>query len=104
MSPVYLADQGWQTVERNVADVFAAIGMGSRWRGGRRGDAITPGYVTRRNASAGRTLEGRWWPKTQLKFVPAALDDALAQPLLAELAVEYATALRQAQCRRCWRG
>jgi GNAT superfamily N-acetyltransferase len=29
-------------------------------------------------------------PKTQLRFVPAALDDALAQPLLAELAVEYA--------------
>ena len=29
--------------------------------------------------------------KTQLKFVPAALDDELAQPLLAELAVEYAT-------------
>jgi GNAT superfamily N-acetyltransferase len=28
--------------------------------------------------------------KTQLKFVPAALDDELAQPLLAELAVEYA--------------
>lgn len=28
--------------------------------------------------------------KTQLRFVPAALDDALAQPLLAELAVEYA--------------
>ena len=28
--------------------------------------------------------------KTQLKFVPATLDDALAQPLLAELAVEYA--------------
>jgi GNAT superfamily N-acetyltransferase len=28
--------------------------------------------------------------KTQLKFVPAALDDDLAQPLLAELAVEYA--------------
>ena len=27
---------------------------------------------------------------TQLSFVPAALDDALAQPLLAELAVEYA--------------
>jgi GNAT superfamily N-acetyltransferase len=26
----------------------------------------------------------------QLKFVPAALDDAVAQPLLAELAVEYA--------------
>jgi GNAT superfamily N-acetyltransferase len=29
-------------------------------------------------------------PKTQLRFVPAALDDAVAQPLLAELAVEYA--------------
>jgi GNAT superfamily N-acetyltransferase len=28
--------------------------------------------------------------QTQLRFVPAALDDALAQPLLAELAVEYA--------------
>lgn len=28
--------------------------------------------------------------KTQLRFVPVALDDALAQPLLAELAVEYA--------------
>jgi GNAT superfamily N-acetyltransferase len=27
---------------------------------------------------------------TELSFVPAALDDALAQPLLAELAVEYA--------------
>jgi hypothetical protein len=27
---------------------------------------------------------------TQLRFVPAALDDALAEPLLAELAVEYA--------------
>src|SRR5271163_319520 len=29
-------------------------------------------------------------PKTELRFVPATLDDALAQPLLAELAVEYA--------------
>ena len=27
----------------------------------------------------------------QLQFVPSTLDDALAQPLLAELAVEYAT-------------
>ncbi|XBL79889.1 GNAT family N-acetyltransferase [Mycobacterium shigaense] len=27
----------------------------------------------------------------QLRFIPAALDDAVAQPLLAELAVEYAT-------------
>jgi GNAT superfamily N-acetyltransferase len=29
-------------------------------------------------------------PRSQLDFVPAALDDALAEPLLAELAVEYA--------------
>jgi GNAT superfamily N-acetyltransferase len=28
--------------------------------------------------------------RTEIRFVPAALDDALAQPLLAELAVEYA--------------
>lgn len=28
--------------------------------------------------------------KTQLRFVPSSLDDALAQPLLAELALEYA--------------
>ena len=29
-------------------------------------------------------------PSSQLRFVAAAQDDALAQPLLAELAVEYA--------------
>ncbi len=29
-------------------------------------------------------------PRSQLQFVPAALEDALAQPLLEELAVEYA--------------
>jgi GNAT superfamily N-acetyltransferase len=29
--------------------------------------------------------------KTQLRFVPSSLEDVLAQPLLAELAVEYAT-------------
>jgi GNAT superfamily N-acetyltransferase len=29
-------------------------------------------------------------PRSQLQFVPVALDDALAQPLLEELAVEYA--------------
>ena len=44
--PADLADRGWQTVERNVADLFAAIGMATRWRGGRNGDAITPAYVT----------------------------------------------------------
>jgi methyltransferase (TIGR00027 family) len=44
--PANLADRGWQTVERKVADLFAAIGMPTRWRGGRNGDAITPAYVT----------------------------------------------------------
>jgi methyltransferase (TIGR00027 family) len=44
--PANLADRGWQTVERKVADLFAAIGMATRWRGGRKGDAITPAYVT----------------------------------------------------------
>lgn len=44
--PSNLADRGWQPVERKVADLFAAIGMATRWRGGRNGDAITPAYVT----------------------------------------------------------
>lgn len=44
--PTYLADHGWQPVERKVAEVFAAVGMADRWRGGRHDDAIIPGYVT----------------------------------------------------------
>ncbi|SPM33172.1 O-Methyltransferase involved in polyketide biosynthesis [Mycobacterium rhizamassiliense] len=44
--PANLADRGWQTVEFKVADLFATIGMANRWRGGRKGDAITPAYVT----------------------------------------------------------
>jgi methyltransferase (TIGR00027 family) len=44
--PQYLADHGWQIVERNVADLFSAIGMGSRWRGTADDNAITPRYVT----------------------------------------------------------
>lgn len=44
--PQYLASRGWQTVERKVADLFGAIGMASRWRGGPEGEAITPRYVT----------------------------------------------------------
>ena len=43
-----------------------------------------------RNAWASETLDGGVVPEIELRFVPAALDDALAQPLLAELAVEYA--------------
>ncbi|HZC53069.1 MAG TPA: class I SAM-dependent methyltransferase [Mycobacterium sp.] len=44
--PQYLASRGWQTVERKVADLFGAIGMASRWRGGPEDEAITPRYVT----------------------------------------------------------
>jgi methyltransferase (TIGR00027 family) len=44
--PTYLTDHGWQTVERKVAEVFAAVGMADRWRGGRHDDVIIPGYVT----------------------------------------------------------
>jgi methyltransferase (TIGR00027 family) len=44
--PTYLSEHGWQTVERKVAEVFAAVGMADRWRGGRHDDAIIPGFVT----------------------------------------------------------
>ncbi|WP_118914075.1 SAM-dependent methyltransferase [Mycobacterium shigaense] len=44
--PAYLAERGWQTQERSVADLFATIGMAGRRRGGRKGEAIAPGYVT----------------------------------------------------------
>jgi methyltransferase (TIGR00027 family) len=44
--PQYLADHGWETVERNVADMFAAIGMGTQWRGSPDDNGITPRYVT----------------------------------------------------------
>jgi hypothetical protein len=44
--PQYLAACGWETVERKVADIFGAIGMASRWRGGPEDEAITPRYVT----------------------------------------------------------
>lgn len=44
--PQYLAACGWETVERKVADIFGAIGMAGRWRGGPEDEAITPRYVT----------------------------------------------------------
>ncbi|HEX4559550.1 MAG TPA: SAM-dependent methyltransferase [Mycobacterium sp.] len=44
--PQYLAACGWKTVERKVADLFGAIGMASRWRGGPEDEAITHRYVT----------------------------------------------------------
>jgi methyltransferase (TIGR00027 family) len=44
--PEYLAANGWETVERNVVDLFTAAGLARRWRG-IAGDVVnTPGYVT----------------------------------------------------------
>jgi methyltransferase (TIGR00027 family) len=43
---LYLQDNGWETVARTVADLFAAVGMGRLWRGGPDDAAITPRYVT----------------------------------------------------------
>jgi methyltransferase (TIGR00027 family) len=50
--PQYLAARGWKTVERKVADLFGAIGMASRWRGGPEDEAITPRYVTATSSGA----------------------------------------------------
>ena len=50
--PQYLAARGWKTVERKVADLFGAIGMASRWRGGSEDEAITPRYVTATSSGA----------------------------------------------------
>jgi methyltransferase (TIGR00027 family) len=46
--PDYLAAHGWETVERNVVELFTAMGMASLWRGGPDDLAVTPGYVTAR--------------------------------------------------------
>ena len=50
--PQHLAACGWKTVERKVADLFGAIGMASRWRGGPEDEAITPRYVTATSSGA----------------------------------------------------
>ncbi|MEB3984061.1 class I SAM-dependent methyltransferase [Mycobacterium sp. 663a-19] len=65
--PQHLAARGWETVERKVTDMFGAIGMSSRWRGGPQDEAVSPRYVTAtlsgrrrepgRNASARNTLD-----------------------------------------------
>jgi methyltransferase (TIGR00027 family) len=44
--PEYLAAHGWKTVERNVVELFAAMGMPGRRVVRARDVAITPGYVT----------------------------------------------------------
>lgn len=57
--PRYLADQGWQAVERDVADLFTAIGMGARWRGTPDDNAITPRYVTATRSAGPGVRPGR---------------------------------------------
>jgi methyltransferase (TIGR00027 family) len=57
--PQHLADHGWQTVERNVADLFTAIGMGTRWRGTPDDNAIAPRYVTATRSARPGTSPGR---------------------------------------------
>jgi methyltransferase (TIGR00027 family) len=58
--PQCLAGHGWETVERDVADLFAAVGMGAQWRGTPGDNAITPRYVTAAR-SAGMHPPGRRW-------------------------------------------
>jgi methyltransferase (TIGR00027 family) len=44
--PEYLEANGWETVERSVADLFTATGLGRLWRGGSGDAANIPRYVT----------------------------------------------------------
>jgi methyltransferase (TIGR00027 family) len=44
--PEYLEAKGWETVESNVADLFAATGVGRVWRSGAVDAVNIPRYVT----------------------------------------------------------
>jgi methyltransferase (TIGR00027 family) len=44
--PEYLAAHGWETVQRNVVELFAALGLGEFWRGRPTDVELVPGYVT----------------------------------------------------------
>jgi methyltransferase (TIGR00027 family) len=44
--PEYLAANGWETVERNVVDLFSAVGPARRWCGRPADTEDTPRYVT----------------------------------------------------------
>lgn len=57
--PSYLADCGWQVVERDATDLFTAIGMGAHLRGTPVDDGITPSYVTA-TRSAGPGAGSGW--------------------------------------------
>ncbi len=61
--PEYLAAYGWETVERNVVELFSDMGIPGGPRVSRRDVAVTPMYLTasrvdtHRNASARQALE-----------------------------------------------
>jgi methyltransferase (TIGR00027 family) len=44
--PEYLAAHGWETVERNVIELFATLGLAELWRGRPEDVELTPRYVT----------------------------------------------------------
>jgi methyltransferase (TIGR00027 family) len=44
--PEYLEAKGWETLQRNAADLFTATGLGSLWHGGAGDAANIPRYVT----------------------------------------------------------
>jgi methyltransferase (TIGR00027 family) len=44
--PPYLADHGWETVERNVVELLTGIGVAHLWRGGPDDEVFFPRYVT----------------------------------------------------------
>ncbi|OBK48571.1 SAM-dependent methyltransferase [Mycobacterium sp. 1081908.1] len=44
--PEYLAAHGWETAQRNVVELFAAIGLSDSWRGRPQDVNLVPGYVT----------------------------------------------------------
>jgi methyltransferase (TIGR00027 family) len=44
--PEYLAAHGWETAQRNVVELFAAVGLTPLWRGRPQDVNLVPGYVT----------------------------------------------------------
>lgn len=54
--PSYLGQRGWETGDRDAADVFAMIGMGAHWPGSSVAGALAPRYLT-----ATRVAEPRGW-------------------------------------------
>ncbi|WP_156688466.1 SAM-dependent methyltransferase [Mycobacterium sp. Marseille-P9652] len=44
--PEHLASHGWETVERNIVELLAGLGLPELWRGGPDDLAVVPGYVT----------------------------------------------------------